>query len=77
VNEFHAPDRDFHQVDIYFRCAAIGAMPVTWVDPEGIVTERRWFSREEMATIRFKPDALPGAAWGEGILYDPLEPLVR
>lgn len=77
VNEFHAPERDFHQVDIYFRCAAIGAMPECWTDPEGIVTDRRWFSREEMAAIRFKPDSLPEAAWGSGLIYDPLELLVR
>jgi 8-oxo-dGTP pyrophosphatase MutT (NUDIX family) len=24
VNEFHAPERDFHQVDIYFRCEPLG-----------------------------------------------------
>ncbi len=77
VNEFHAPQRDFHQVDVYFRCAAVGEMPSDWVDPEGIVTERRWFSCEEMSAIRFKPDSLPTVAWGSGILYDALEPLVR
>ncbi|MBV0911243.1 NUDIX domain-containing protein [Anianabacter salinae] len=78
VNEFHAPDRGFHQVDVYFRCRVIaGTLSEDWIDPEGIVTDRRWFSRSGMDAIRFKPDSLPGAAWGEGILYDPLEPLVR
>jgi hypothetical protein len=48
-----------------------------WTDPEGIVNRRRWVSREELAALRFKPDSLPDAAWGEGgILYDPLEPIV-
>ncbi|MFN3823073.1 MAG: NUDIX domain-containing protein [Pseudorhodobacter sp.] len=78
VNEFHAPGKGFHQVDVYFRCRIVaGALGDDWRDPEGVVTERRFFSRAEMATIRFKPDSLPDAAWGQGILYDPLEPIVR
>ena len=79
VNEFHAPERDFHQVDLYFRCTPLNHLPEVWTDPEGIVTERRFFSRAEMAGIRFKPDSLPEVAWDAGahIAYDPLEPLVR
>jgi ADP-ribose pyrophosphatase YjhB (NUDIX family) len=77
VNEFHDPDRGFHQVDIYFRCTAAGDLPDGWRDPEGIVTERRWVGRDEMAGLRYKPDSLPAATWGRGILYDPLEPMVR
>ncbi|MEH7828608.1 NUDIX hydrolase [Gemmobacter denitrificans] len=78
VNEFHDPRGSFHQVDIYFRCAIIaGRLDPEWRDPEGIVTERRFFTRAEMATIRFKPDSLPEAAWGNGMLYDALEPIVR
>jgi ADP-ribose pyrophosphatase YjhB (NUDIX family) len=78
VNEFHDPASGFHQVDIYFRCTpAGGPMPPNWTDPEGIVTERRFFTRTEMAAIRFKPDSLATAAWGEGIFYDALEPIVR
>lgn len=79
VNEFHDPDRDFHQVDIYFRCTiAGGPMPEAWTDPEGVVTRRRFFSRSELASIRYKPDSLPSVAWDtNAIHYDPLEPLVR
>jgi ADP-ribose pyrophosphatase YjhB (NUDIX family) len=78
VNEFHDPDGSFHQVDIYFRCTlANPVLPRRWTDPEGVVTERRFFARPEMAAVRFKPDSLPGVAWGGGILYDPLEPIVR
>lgn len=77
VNEFHDPATGYHQVDVYFRCKALGPMPERWTDPEGIVTERRFFSRPEMERLRFKPDSLPAVAWGEGILYDPLEPIVR
>lgn len=80
VNEFHAPERDFHQVDIYFRATIIsGDLSEDWTDPEGIVTQRRFFSQNEMAGIRFKPDSLPQVAWDSGsrITYDALEPLVR
>ncbi len=78
VNEFHDPTRGFHQVDVYFRCAIlIGEVTDDWCDPEGIVTERRFFARGELAGIRYKPDSLAQAAWGTGILYDPLELIVR
>jgi len=78
VNEFHDPPRGFHQVDLYFRCEIVaGQIDPAWLDPEGIVTERRFFTREEMSSIRFKPDSLPEAAWGDAVLYDPLELIVR
>ena len=78
VNEFHAPERHFHQVDVYFRCEIVaGRLDAAWRDPEGIVTERRFFARAEMSGILYKPDSLPEAAWGGAMLYDPLEPLVR
>ena len=77
VNEFHDPGGTFHQVDIYFRCAiTAGTLSHDWQDPEGIVTRRRFFTRAQMAGIRFKPDSLPDVAWGAGLLYDPLEPIV-
>lgn len=78
VNEFHDPNGTFHQVDLYFRCQIVaGRLSQEWRDPEGIVTERRFFSRDELAAIRYKPDSLPAAAWGSDMLYDPLEPIVR
>lgn len=79
VNEFHAPGRDFHQVDIYFRCEIVsGTLSEGWTDPEGVVDRRRFVSREEIGGLRFKPDSLPAVAWGEGgIAYDPLEPILR
>ena len=79
VNEFHAPERDFHQIDIYFRCTiAAGQLDDNWIDPENIVTKRRFFSRAEMDDIRYKPDSLVAVAWDQGALaYDPLEPLVN
>lgn len=77
INEFHDPASDFHQVEVFFRCTITsGTLNDTWRDPENIVTRRRWFTREEMANIRFKPDSLPKAAFMRGLGYDPLERLV-
>jgi 8-oxo-dGTP diphosphatase len=80
VNEFHDPATGFHQVDLFFRCAITsGSLDIAWKDPARVVTERRFFSRSELALgrIRFKPDSLPQAAWDGGMTYDPLERLVR
>ncbi|MGI9393320.1 MAG: NUDIX domain-containing protein [Boseongicola sp.] len=80
VNEFHDPDGDFHQVDIYFRCTPLDVdFPAVWTDPEGVVTERRWVSRQELAGLHVKPDSLAEVAWDHTgtSFYDPLEPLQR
>ena len=77
VNEFHDPASGFHQVDLYFRCALAGPLPAVWTDPEGVVSQRRLVSRAELAGLRHKPDSLAAAAWGDGVLYDPLEVIVR
>jgi 8-oxo-dGTP diphosphatase len=77
VNEFHDPASGFHQVDIYFRCTLTSAIPPVWTDPEGVVTERRFVTQVELARLRHKPDSLALAAWGNGVLYDPLEVIVR
>jgi 8-oxo-dGTP diphosphatase len=80
VNEFHDPASGFHQVEVFFHCRISGGtLSSRWADPEGVVTERRFFPRGDLdfGRIRFKPDSLPSAAWGSGILYDPLEVIVR
>ena len=78
INEFHDPDGTFHQVDIYFRCTILsGALSDDWRDPEGIVTERRFVTRDELSQMAFKPDSLPDVAWSEKLFYDPLEPIVK
>ncbi|MGR3460206.1 MAG: NUDIX domain-containing protein [Roseovarius sp.] len=77
VNEFHAPDSGFHQVEVFFRCRLVsGALRDDWRDPEGVVSRRRWVTRDEMATLRVKPDSLGRVAFARGIGYDPLERLV-
>jgi len=80
INEFHDPHGDFHQVDIYFRCTLIaGELSDTWKDVENIVTDRRWVTRDELATLRVKPDSLASVAWDhvEHAAYDALEPVLR
>ncbi len=80
VNEFHAPERGFHQVDVYFRCfVADPVIPEGWCDPEGVVTEHHWVTREDFAAIRVKPDSLAEVVWDhDGVAaYDALEPLLR
>jgi len=80
INEFHDPATGFHQVDLFFRCTIAGGhIDPAWRDPEGVVSRRRFFNRDEMTLgrYRFKPDSLARAAWGDGLMYDPLERLVR
>jgi len=80
VNEFHDPTGEFHQIDLYFRCTLLGPPTLRpWTDPEGIVSHRRWVTRDEMAAMRVKPDSLAAVAWGDpdAPAYDPLEPIVR
>ena len=79
VNEFHDPASGFHQVDVYFRARICsGRLSADWRDPAGIVADRRFVTRDELCTMRFKPDSLPAIAWdGTGLLYDPLEPILR
>lgn len=80
VNEFHDPKTGFHQIDLFFRCtlAAAADLDDTWEDPEGVVTDRQFFSRADLARIRYKPDSLPDVAWGRQTAhYDPLEAILK
>jgi 8-oxo-dGTP diphosphatase len=80
INEFHDPATGFHQVDIFFRCTVTGGeVTQSWRDPAHVVTNRRFFAREDLLArrIRFKPDSLAHVPWEEGVVYDPLERLIR
>lgn len=81
VNEFHDPGGAFHQVDVYFRARVVsGRIDPAWQDPERIVTEWHWLSREQMALRRVKPGTLADVAFGPQdapAVYDPLEPILR
>ena len=79
VNEFHAPERQYHQIEVFFRCKIIsGQLDETWQDPEQVVTARRYFSAAELEGIRLRPASLPRVAFdgGKSLLYDPLELIV-
>ena len=79
VNEFHDPKSGFHQVDLFFRARIIaGQINPAWLDPAGVVTDRRFFAPEDLAAIRLKPDRLPAVAFSPGTAahYDPLEVIV-
>jgi ADP-ribose pyrophosphatase YjhB (NUDIX family) len=79
VNEFHDPERGFHQVEVFFRCRLVsGALTPGWADPEGVVTRRRWVARDELRGLRHRPAALGPVAWAEpgAPAYDPLERIV-
>lgn len=78
VNEFHDPTGSFHQVDLFFRCRIIaGSIDPGWQDPDAVVTDRRFFSADELRSIRLKPDRLPDVAFGTPgpPPYDALEPI--
>lgn len=78
INEFHDPKSKFHQVEIFFRAEITGgALSDAWRDPEGIVHKRRFFARPEAERLNLKPSSLPAIAWGDGVYYDPLEPILR
>lgn len=78
INEFHDPKSGFHQVEVFFRCHVTGGeLSEDWDDPAGIVVERRFVSRTELAELRYKPDCLADVAWGGGpARYDALETIV-
>lgn len=77
INEFNDPPKGFHQVEVFFRCTLTGGDPhAEWTDPEGIVTRRGWFTRDQLQGMHLKPDSLPEVAFGDvGAFYDPLEPI--
>ena len=48
VNEFHDPRGTFHQVDFYFHVTWVaGDLDPDWVDPEGVVKQRRFVTRDD------------------------------
>ena len=77
VNEFHDPDRGFHQVDIIFRATLTGGDGIVLKDPEKVVNRFAWVTRTELARLRHKPGMLARAVWGpHAAWYDPLERIV-
>ena len=78
VNEFHDPERGFHQVEIIFRAALSGDAGIILEDPEGVVNRFCWATRSDLARLRHKPGLLARAVWSQhAAWYDPLEHIVR
>lgn len=79
VNEYHSEGRDFHQVEVFFRCSVTaGETSETWRDPEGVVNRFCWVTESEARGLRLKPSSLPDVAFRRvSLLYDPLEPLAE
>ena len=77
VNEFHDPERGFHQVDLIFRARLTEAATTRLEDPEGVVNRLCWVTRVELLKLRHKPDMLARAVWGQhAAWYDPMETIV-
>ncbi|MEM6638012.1 MAG: NUDIX hydrolase [Pseudomonadota bacterium] len=79
INEFHDPKRDFHQIEVFFRCHVHdGTLSNTHSDPEGVVNRFRLTTRAGLERIRFKPEAIAAVAFDADCrtIYDPLEPIV-
>ena len=80
INEFHDPEKSFHQVEIFFRASLVHErLDDTWTDPEGIVEKRRFFSERETRGLLLKPSSLPRIAFNppQSIAYDPLELILK
>ena len=80
VNEFHDPGLPFHQIDIFFRAEIVsGEISDEWIDPEGIVHSRRFFSAKDLEKLKTKPSTLPQIAFDPNapVEYDPLERMIR
>ncbi|MGC3938199.1 NUDIX domain-containing protein [Roseobacter sp. EG26] len=80
INEFYDPRSSFHQVEVFFRCAIVGAatIPEDWQDPEKIVSDHVWASKHEISELNVKPDSLATIAFenDHALSYDALEPIV-
>jgi len=79
VSEFHAPAKDYHQVDLFYRCTiSNGTADEKWRDSEGVVNRWCWVTRDEYVGLRVKPDSVAQMAFEPDgpVIYDPLEPIV-
>lgn len=79
VNEFHAPERDFHQVEVFFRVEIEeGDTSTAWRDPEGVVNRFCWVTEAEARQLKLRPQSLVDVAFSKDAPhYDPLERIVK
>lgn len=81
VNEFHAPEHGFHQIEVFFYCSLIDSPDIAadWLDTEQVVNRHIWATRSELKTIMHKPSSLEQVAFDpeNTLKYDPLELIVK
>ena len=80
VNEFHMPEKNFHQVEVFFRCTLDGKTNIAddWKDLENVVNRHVWVTEAELAKTMHKPSSLGRVAFDPNcdLMYDPLELIV-
>ena len=80
VNEFHMPEKEYHQVEVFFRCTLNGQTNIAedWNDLENIVNRHVWVTEVELAATMHKPSMLGQVAFDPNceLMYDPLELIV-
>ena len=80
VNEFHAPEHGFHQIEVFFRCTLDGKPEIAadWQDTEAVVNRHIWVTEEELSDVFHKPSSLGEVAFNPNAAfrYDPLEQIV-
>ena len=80
VNEFHMPEKDYHQVEVFFRCTLDGKTNIAddWKDLENVVNRHVWVTEAELAKTMHKPSSLGRVAFDPNcdLMYDPLELIV-
>lgn len=65
IEEFADPASGFHQVEILLRARLVDRPDAAVLaDPEGVVNRLRWVGREEIGSLRVKPDSLASLAFG-------------
>ena len=80
VNEFHFPEKEYHQVEVFFRCALSGTAQISadWKDTEAVVNRHIWVTQDELVDVMHKPSSLGAVAFDPdcSLKYDPLELIV-
>ncbi|GEM_PF-102183 len=80
VNEFHMPEKDYHQVEVFFRCTLDGKTNIAddWKDLENVVNRHVWVTEADLAKTMHKPSSLGRVAFDPNcdLMYDPLELIV-
>lgn len=63
ISEFHNEESGFHQLDLFFHARAIGALPDSWTDPEGVVHAWRLAGQADLVDLPHAPKNLSEMAF--------------